>query len=296
MAIQYFLAVCFAFVSAACNALSAVWQRRATGQVNPADLFRGRLIKQVIRKRLWLAGIGLNVAGFLAQAVALHNGALVLVQPLLTTDIVFLLLFLHFGKTSVRVNKRAFIGAILIMAGLGALLAVAHPQGGHVIPDFWRWLVTFIVIASLIMAGSVVMRRWSNIPLRATIAGIVAGLHFAFTAAFTKLVMGELQQYGFMHTLLSWQLLGLIIVGISSGLTMQSMYGAGPLAITQPGLEITEALIGITLGIVLFGDSVDNNVWALAVESFSGLVAAIGIILLTGSSSLQRRSDQLKET
>ena len=284
-----FLSVTFALLSAALNALAAIWQRRATGQVAPHDLFRGRLVKAVVRNRIWLAGVSLNVAGFFAQALALHSGSLTLVQPLLTTDIVFLLLFLHFGPAPVRVNRQAFIGAASIMAGLSVLLVVARPHGGTRTPAVLPWLAAAIVVTLLIIVGSLVMRRTSKSRLRAGIGGATAGLHFAFTAAWTKLVIDQLQ-YGVWHTLFSWQLLGLFIVGVSSVITMQSMYGAGSLAITQPALEITEALAGIAMGILLFGDTVNDSAWALAAQSVSGLLAAIGIVLLSSSGSLRRRS------
>jgi len=90
------LAIIFALLSANLNALSAVLQRRATGQVHARDLFRRRILTVVLRNKLWLAGVGMQVAGWFAQAIALHNGSLVLVEPLLITDILFLLVYLHF--------------------------------------------------------------------------------------------------------------------------------------------------------------------------------------------------------
>jgi drug/metabolite transporter (DMT)-like permease len=258
--------------------------------VHAGDLFRGRLLRAVIRNKWWLTGIGLEVLGFFAQAFALHNGSLALVQPLLITDVVFLLLFLHFGFKN-PVGRQGFIGVALLVAGLSCLLAVARPRGGNHPVSFDGWVLAVCVIALIILLAATAMRRIRQIPVRAAIGGFAAGLHFAFTAAFTKLVVTELH-YGVWHTLFSWQLLGLAVVGISSAITMQSMYGAGPLAITQPALEITEALAGIQMGLLLFGDHVNTSIGALAVEAFSGLLAAIGIVLLTRTTSLQKPSNR----
>lgn len=282
---QAFAAILFSLVSANLNALAAVCQRRATGQVHKRELFRHRVLTVVIKNRLWLSGVALEVAGFFAQALALHNGSLVLVEPLLITDILFLLIYLHFFM-NVHVGKQGLAGVGLLILGLSFLLATANPQPGDKVMGLWGWILATAIVGLVILVMSLVIREVESIPLRAGLAGIAAGLHFSFTAAVTKLVVNELH-LGMLHTLFSWQLLLLIIVGVSSALTMQSMYGAGPLAISQPALEIIEALAGIEFGIILFGDAVNSSLPALAVEALAGLVAAVGVVLLARNTALR---------
>lgn len=291
---QIFLAIVFALMSATLNALASIFQRKATGQVHPRQLFRGQIVTNVIKNRLWLSGIGLNIVAFFGQAIALHNGSLALVEPLLITDVVFLLVFLHFGFKR-RVSRQGFSGAVLLVFGLSCLLVVAHPQSISSEASFGKWLAAIIAVGLIILGSAILIRTIRMVNLRAVVGGFAAGLHFAFTAAFTKLVVTELQQSGVLDTLFSWQLLALIIVGISSALTMQSMYGAGPLVITQPTLEITEALAGIFMGILLFGDIVNDSVGALAIEAASGLVAASGIILLARTTNSKEATLPKKE-
>ena len=279
------IAVIFALLSAALDALGAVFQRRATGQVEARHLFRAHIIRMVLRHKLWLTGVGLNVVGFFALAIALHSGSLVLVQPLLITDILFLFLFIHFGLKQ-RFGWREVIAASMLVAGLSVLLVVARPRGGTVRAELGPWLIAFLVVAGLIIAGAIGMRRATYVPLRAAIGGVTAGLHYTFMSAFAKLVIEQLQ-YGFWHEFLNWPLYGLIIVGVTSALSMQSMYGSGPLTITQPALEITEAVAGISTGVLLFGDFVNHSAGDLAIESAAGLVAAGGIVLLAGSNRLR---------
>lgn len=283
------LAIIFALLSANLNALSAVLQRRATGQVHAGDLFRRRILTVVLRNKLWLAGVGMQVAGWFAQAIALHNGSLVLVEPLLITDILFLLVYLHFFMAA-RIGRQGLAGVGLLIVGLSCLLVVADPHSGQKNSDGWSWLLATGIVGSIIVVAAIVMRRSRHITARSLLAGFAAGLHFSFTAALTKLVLEQLQ-FGVWHTLGTWQLWTLAVIGISAALTMQSMYGAGPLAITQPALEITEALAGIQFGIILFGETVNTSIWALAVEAFSGLLAAIGITLLARNKALQQQTN-----
>lgn len=275
----------FSLFSALLNAIAAILQRRATGQVEPRYLFHHRMLSAVIRNRLWLTGIALQVAGFFAQAAALHGGSLMVVAPLLTTDLVFLVALLHFGL-GFHMGAREWGAVLLLSIGLGGLLAATNPHGGSPAISFGHWLWSFVIITVLIVAGALSMRRVRSIPVRAILGGATAGLHFAFTAVLTKLVLAQLQN-GVWHEFVSWQLYGLIIVGVSSALSMQSMYGSGPLTITQPALEIVEAGAGIAFGLLLFGDHVNHSSGALAAAAVSGFVLFVGIILLASSRRLQ---------
>jgi drug/metabolite transporter (DMT)-like permease len=277
--------VSFSLLSALLNAVAAILQRRATGQVAPQHLFHHRILSAVIRSRLWLTGVALQVVGFFAQAVALHGGSLVLVAPLLTTDLIFLVALFHFGF-GFRMGVREWGAVALLSAGLGGLLTATNPHGGSPAISFGHWLWAFVIITVLIVAGALSMRRIRSIPIRAVLGGATAGLHFAFTAVLTKLVLAQLE-HGALHEFVSWQLYALIIVGISSALTMQSMYGSGPLTITQPALEIVEAAAGIAFGLLLFGDHVNHSSAALAASAISGFVLFAGIILLASSKRLQ---------
>ncbi len=252
------------------------------------------MVKRVLKNKLWLTGVGLEVTGFFAQAIALHNGSLALVQPLLITDVVFLLVFLHFGL-GISVGKQGALGVGLLVIGLSCLLSVARPRDAQLMPGQLKWLTAIIVVGLIILAAAVLARRIKSLATRAVLGGFAAGLHFSFTAATTKLVVDQLQ-YGWLQTLFSWQLLALIVVGVSSVLTLQSMYAAGPLVITQPTLEITEALAGIEMGVLLFGEQISTSPAALAVEALSGLVAAVGIILLAKTTRLNGAKKKFAKT
>jgi hypothetical protein len=77
------IAVLFALLAAAGNALAPVLQRRAARSAPEEFAFRPVLLWRLIRRPVWLGGIGAVIAGFLLQALALPDGGLALVQPLL---------------------------------------------------------------------------------------------------------------------------------------------------------------------------------------------------------------------
>jgi len=279
----------FALLSALLNVVGAILQRHATGQVEPDHLYHHRILQAVITNRLWLGGITLQIAGFFAQAAALRNGSLVVVEPLLTTDIVFLIVILHF-VVGYRLGWREWSAVVCISAGLGGLLAAANPHGGHTAVSLHHWLGAFAVIVGLIAIGATAMRMVRSSMLRAVLGGATAGLHFAFSAVATKLTLVELQAHGFWHLFATWQLYALILVGVSAALSMQSMYGSGSLTITQPAMEIMEAIAGISFGLLLFKDHISYTPGALVIEIIGVVVLFVGIVLLAGSRRFESQA------
>lgn len=282
------LAIIFALLASLLNASSAVMQRHATGQVPPNHLFRTRILREVITRKLWLGGVGLQVLAFLALAAALANGPLVLVVPLSTVSLIFMIALLKF-VLHIPIGRREWIGVAAISGGVSGLLAVANPRSGQVIAGFWGWIILAGAVAALVIFGAILMRSVKSANVRGAIGGFVAGLHFAFTNAVTKLVVGQLH-LGIQHAFVSWPLYLLIIVGASSAYSMQSMYGAGPLAFSQPTAEIAEDLSGVAFGLIMFHEMVNTDALSLAVESVCALVLVIGITLLASSQRLREES------
>ena len=83
-------AVVAALANAVNDGTAAVLEQRSTKQVstqkNPLSV---RLIIDLLRRPLWLIAIVLNITGVILQIVALHYGALALVQPILVCDLIF---------------------------------------------------------------------------------------------------------------------------------------------------------------------------------------------------------------
>lgn len=268
------------------NATGSLIQRHATGQLEVQRLFRHTILTEAFRNRQWLLGGSVQVAAFLAQALALHSGSLVVVEPVMTTDLVFLMLLLKYSF-HVPIGRREWLGALAVSGGLSLLLASANPRGGNVPVAATPWLLTGGTVAVLVLAGAFIIRRAPAPHWRAVVGGITAGAHFSLTAALIKLVMLQLQN-GIGQEFSNWPLWALAVVGLTSLLSLQSMYGAGPLAISWPLVEITEAFGGVIIGLTVFGDLINTSPGALAAELTGATMLAMGIVLLAASPRLRR--------
>ena len=65
-----------------------------------------------MRDRLWLGGWAANLAGFMAQATALHFGSIAVVQALLVTQLLFAIVLGTIG-TGRSVNVRDVVGGVI---------------------------------------------------------------------------------------------------------------------------------------------------------------------------------------
>ena len=134
------------------NALTSVLQRLGV-QNAPADAaLRLSLLTHALRRGVWLLGFALMIVSFVVQAVALHIGRLSEVQPILTTELVFLAAILAIWFRF-RIGRREWLGAIAVAGGLSGFLYFAHPQYGMTPPAGWRWAVAGGVCAAIIVVA-----------------------------------------------------------------------------------------------------------------------------------------------
>jgi hypothetical protein len=105
--------------SAFASAMSTTLEKAAANRATRAGQPRARL-----------AGLGFDVIGIGLQVVALHYGALALVQPLLVSGLIFALILRHVGSSS-RISARELLwGGALVACPTGFLFFSGATTGG----------------------------------------------------------------------------------------------------------------------------------------------------------------------
>ena len=277
------------------NALTSVFQRKGI-ELAPADTtLRFSLIRYALHRKIWLAGFGLMIISFLLQAVALHLGRLSEVQPILVTELVFLVVVLAawFGFS---IGRREWIGAICLTGGLAGFLYFADPVEGTLTPPPWAWGVTGgACIAAMTIAVLLALRgpRW----WRAAMFGTAAAISFAFTAACTKLVSGyAASDWAMVYR--HWETYALAVFGALAVFLTQNAIHAGPIVASQSTVVLVDPLASILVGVSLFGDDLrTSGAWG-PLEALSLLVMFIGAVTLAHSplvAGLKGGNDQYTE-
>ena len=262
------------------NALTSVLQRLGV-QNAPADAtLRLSLLRYALRRGVWLLGFALMILSFLLQAIALHVGRLSEVQPILTTELVFLAAILAIWFRF-PIGRREWIGAIAVAAGLSGFLYFAQPEYGMTPPPGWRWAVAGgICVGIIVIAVFLAMRgpRW----WRAAMFGTAASVSFAFTAACTKVVSG-FAAADWTQLYKHWQVYALAVFGAMAVFLTQNAIHAGPLVASQSSLVLVDPLASICIGIGLFGDDLHTGGASGPLEALSLLVAFGGAVWLARS-------------
>jgi drug/metabolite transporter (DMT)-like permease len=254
------ISVLFALLTAASNATAAVLQRRAAAQVPSDKSLHLSLISDLIRRKVWLAGIGMVIVAALFQAAALATGPIALVQPIFIIELPLTLLLATL-VARYRLSRVPWTAVAVTTVGLGAGLACANPSGGTNQAPNATW-----VIALIITGGFEAVLISIAVPLRgeprAALLGLAAACGYALTAALLKNAVSYLD-VGPAAFFRSWQLYGTAVAGVGALFLLQNALQAGSLAASQPMLTVGDALISISYGVTLFNEDLRVGWWLI---------------------------------
>jgi drug/metabolite transporter (DMT)-like permease len=264
-------------------AVAAVLQQEAAQQTTLDTSLKPRLLLQLLHRPKWVLGVSMLLIGFGLQGLALANGPVALVQPIIATELAFAIP-LAIWRRHRKAHRREWIGIASVLAGVTAFLIASSPVAGTRQPAGLDWLLTLTPVGAVI-AISVAVAATVQGPLRATLLGIAAGLSFGLLAVLTKAVTLQLSS-GVSAVLGGWQLYVLILLGISALVVSQSAYQAGPLALSMPAVALLEPIVAVVAGEIVFKEQAQLAGPALAVEGGAALIAVLGIATLATSPTV----------
>lgn len=287
----YVLAVAAAFS----NALTSVLQRMGVEDAPDDATLRLRLMTHALKRGVWLLGFAVLIAAFLMQAFALHLGDLSQVQPILTCELLFLVLILA-TWFRFRIGRREWLGALAAAGGLTGFLFFAQPGGGTAVPTALDWIVTGAICAAAVaVAVGLALRgpRW----WRAAMFGAAGAVGFAFTASLIKSV-GNTVATDWTHIFVHWETYAMAVCGVFALFLAQNAYHAGPIAASQTALVLVDPLASIAIGIALFDDNLRTSGAYGPLEALSLLVMFVGAASLAHSpliSGMKGADDRYEE-
>jgi drug/metabolite transporter (DMT)-like permease len=272
------LTVVFALAAAFSNAVNLMTQHSAS--VGAPKREKGwRLVTYLVRQPLWLLGAIAAVSSFVFQALALHNGQLSVVQPVLVTELVFVLVL---RRVWIRqdIARAAWAAVLVVCVALAVFLLVAEPTGGHPAPDKAEWLSAVSVFGGAIAVLAVAGRRGSP-ARRAAVFAMAAALTWALMATFLKTATDTLATSGISGVLTRWPVYALSVAAVTGTLLEQSALHVGPLSVSQPVLVIIDPFASIILSVWLFDERFTNSPAKITVAVLAFAVLAIGVTVLS---------------
>jgi hypothetical protein len=288
------LCVLFALLTAGSNACAAVLQRKAASQVPPEESMHISLLKDLIKRRVWLAGIGMVIVAAVAQAAALATGPIALVQPIFIIELPVTLVLAALAYHNRAALKRLPWAAIaLTTAALGAGLAVAQPTGAIDSAQDTSWVLVLIATAAFETVLIIAALGAKGEP-RAALLGLAAACGYALTAALMKNAVSDLDQ-GAVTFFTSWHIYGVAVAGVGSLFLLQNALQAGSLVASQPMLTVGDALISIAYGVTLYSEQLRAG-WWLVPEIIALAAIIVGCVQIAKSPLAAESSGLATET
>ncbi|HTW10814.1 MAG TPA: DMT family transporter [Acidimicrobiales bacterium] len=276
-----------ALCAAVLFAMAAALQHRSAGLVSDgAALGTAQLsgfLLRTLRDPLWVLGGVAGVAGFALHALALRDGPLTLVQPLLVSGVVFALPLRHLLEHRAPRRNEIWLAALLAV-GLVLFLTIATPAGGTAqLPDAGPTVVSGILIG-LGVVGSFVAGRRATGSRAALLLGTGAALAFAAVAGLLKETMGVLSR-GPAALATAWPVYALILAGVIGLVLNQLAYQAGPLSSSLPAVATVDPLVSLVIGVAVFDERFRSGPGALVGEALGLALVVAASIGLTGTAS-----------
>jgi drug/metabolite transporter (DMT)-like permease len=264
-------------------AFASVLQQRGAAAQPANQALRLSLLARLLRNPGWVLGLACDVFGYVLQFIALAHGPLVVVQPLLVCGLLFALPLGAAGAGR-KLERRDWVAAVMVCAGLAVFLSVASPQSGH---DNVRPLVWILLLATSggavlgLVAASGGRAAWQRAVFLSAAAGVVYGVTAALTKASSHLLDRGIML--FAH----WQPYALLVAGIGGMVIAQSAFQAGSLDASLPMMTVVDPIVSIVIGALAFGESIAAGPGDVLAEATALAAMSAGIFLLARSEAVR---------
>ena len=248
--------------------------------IGVSDKHRGwDVVTYLFRQPLWLLGWVAAFGGFAFQAVALHSGQFSIVQPLLVTELVFVLVVRRFWVHQ-HIAKMAWTAALITCAALAVFLSVAQPHGGHLRPDPADWLSALAVFGGAVaVVGGHGALGLSDAPGGALRYGSLD--HLGPDGSLHQVdhrrarISGPLRHAGALARLRLDRLRTL------GSVLQQAALQTGPLSVSQPLIVVVDPAVAVVLSVWIFDERFTVGVAQKAIAGVAFCVMAVGVTILS---------------
>jgi drug/metabolite transporter (DMT)-like permease len=284
------VSVLFALLTAFFNGLASVLQRTAAATAPEDRALHLSLFAYLIKRKVWLAGIGLVIFAAVCQATALATGPVALVQPIFIIELPFTLLVASrvFRRP---LPRRTWWAVGLVAVSLGAGLAAAAPSGGSDQASTKVW-ITALIVTGVFEAVVITVGVRTRGNARGAALGLAAACGYALTATLMKSAVSALPR-GAGAFFGTWQLYATAAAGVGALFLLQNGLQAGMLVAVQPPLTLGDALISASYGVTIYGEEIQTGGWLLVIQIAAVIAIALGCIQLSRSLAMVHGSETI---
>jgi drug/metabolite transporter (DMT)-like permease len=282
------MVIVFALLAALANAVNEATQHVASTAA-PSRSSGWKLVVYLFRNPLWLFGWVALIAAFVFQALALNEGQISVVQPLLATELVFMLLLRQVWIHQ-SIRPVTWAAATVTCVGLAVFITAGQPGGGQSTPASRHWYAAVLACCAA-AAVLAVLARWGSPSLRAALYGSASAVMWALVATFIKATTDTLTEFGVVGMFARWPVYALAAGSVVALFLMQAALHVGPLRASQPFLVIIDPIVSIALSVWLFDEKFTADGAVLAIAAIGFAVMCAGVVLLTQTAPATMQAD-----
>lgn len=279
------VAVPCALGAAVAFAVANVEQMRAARRTEAPAEVSATLLVRLVRDRAWLIGLATSIGGYGLQAVGLFLAPVVLVQPLIVTELLFALP-LAAWYAGARLHAREWSGAVLVAGGITAFLVVGNPTGNNAhVTTFATAAMTAgvgIGVVVLVMLSESVSSRPM---LRASGLALASSACFGMLSVMTKVVSRQFQ-HDHLRALAHTQPYVLAVFAVGGLLLSQTAFRIAPLSVSLPVIDIGEPAVASLLAVVALHEHLDLGSGTAVGVALSATAVTLGVGLLDSSPNV----------
>ncbi len=260
-----------ALVSALCYGVAAVMQAMAIHSTSrrPARIRDGSpaadrvdpgLIVRLLGQWRFLASLGIDILGFVAQLVALRRLPLFAVQAVIAANLAVTAVFAAW-LMHVRLGLREWLAVTGVIVGVGLLGTSAGAQGAaDVDPPFQ--IALLVTVAAVALAGMAAAKLPN--PVRTPVLGACAGLGYAVLAVSARILPGFAPQ----QLVRSPAAYTLAAAGIVSFMLYATALEGGSVTVATAAVVLVETVPPAVVGVIFLGDTTRRGLTGVAVAGF----------------------------
>jgi drug/metabolite transporter (DMT)-like permease len=237
-----------------------------------------RVLARVAVQWPFLAGVGLDLLGFVMSLVALRFLPLFAVQAAIAANLAVTAL-LASAMLRVRLRGREWASVGCVCAGLALLGVTAAPEAPVSPGPVFGFVLLGVAVLVGAAAVAVAPRRWA-----APVLGALAGLGFGLTSVAVR-VIPDLAFPALLRTPATYVV---AIGGLTGLMCLTSAFQRGSVTAVTGTMVAAETLAPALVGLLLLGDRSRAGLGALATAGF--VLAVAGAALLARFGELEPAS------
>jgi drug/metabolite transporter (DMT)-like permease len=219
------------------------------------------LLVRMLRQWRFVASLGLDTVGFLAQLVALHRLPLFAVQAMIAANLAVTAVVATWLIGAV-LRWREWVAVGGVVTGVGLLGSSAGPQGADRASVVFK-LSLIVAVAGLGLIGTAAARLPD--PLRTPVLGVVAGTGYGVLGVAAR-VLNSFDPLSLVRDPATY---ALIAAGIVSFLFYASALEAGSVTVATAAVVLAETLPPSAVGVVFLGDRTRPGMGGIAIAGFA---------------------------